>query len=384
MYFDNSRRKEQTMYVDQLTESTVSIADIFLDPNNPRFWTEKQSRDYPDSKIVNEDIQAKAENNLSNHGIDELADNILRNGFLPLDRIVVRPIAGDAGKYVVVEGNRRLAALRSLRSRIQDDLIAEEHIDEAYLEKLLNDTSELQVLVYQGADTKDIAWLLQGIRHISGIRDWKPAQRARLVARQIDEEGLGFREAGQQFGLTAQAVGRLYRSYKALEQMRADDEFQTKAKNDYFTLFEEAIRNKDVKQWLEWTEEDKKFNNIDNLRQFYSWISPDDDHEDNARRMHDPRQIKKLGILIAGNHKSMLTQIDQHDLPIDSAHDRAVRAGQVFNWKEALEQARLAIAEIPQAAVAEHPKEIFEKLTELESGIASLKKMAQAIEGTLG
>ena len=52
------------------------------------------------------------------HGVTELQYSILRNGFLPLDRIVVRPISGSNGKYVVVEGTRRLAALRFLRQQI--------------------------------------------------------------------------------------------------------------------------------------------------------------------------------------------------------------------------------------------------------------------------
>ena len=70
------------------------------------------------------------------------------------------------------------------------------------------------------------------------------------MAEQIDQHNLRFREAGQKFGLSAQAIGRLYRAYKALEQMRQDDEFQSKARNNYFTLFEEAYRNIDVRNWL--------------------------------------------------------------------------------------------------------------------------------------
>ena len=247
------------MYTNQLDEAELAFEQIFLDPNNPRFWAEKATREVPDKRITDEKVQATALTNIMSYGVRELRDSILRNGFLPLDRIVVRPIEENSDKYVIVEGNRRFAALIVLRQEIQDDTVDEDGIDEDYLEKLHNDTDKLDILIYTGGQTHDISWLLQGIRHISGIRNWSPAQRARLVAEQVDEKGLGFRAAGQTFGLSAQAVGRLYRAYKALEQMRDDDEFSSKARNDYFTLFEEAIRNKDVRERMGWSNDNFKF-----------------------------------------------------------------------------------------------------------------------------
>ena len=310
------------MYIDQLEVSKLRFDQIFLDPNNPRFWAEKTTRDVPDAKIPGPRVQSRAFDDISTkHGIRELRDSILRNGFLPLDRIVVRPIETHEGKFVIVEGNRRFAALKSLREEIEVGTVDEDGISDDYLENLLTDTRELEVLIYGGVETHDISWLLQGIRHIGGIRAWSPAQRGRLVAEQIDERGIGFREASQTFGLSAQAVGRLYRAYKALEQMRDDDEFGGKARNEYFTLFEEAIRKKPVQEWLGWNNDAWKFETEINLKRFYSWISPDEEHE-NERRIHDPRQIKDLASLIAGNHSILLDQIDNYELSIEKARGR--------------------------------------------------------------
>jgi hypothetical protein len=88
------------MYTDQLEESTLNFDQIFLDPNNPRFWTEKSTREIPDSRIPDDKVQTRAYDDISKHGIRELRDSILRNGFLPLDRIVVRPIEGHRGKFM--------------------------------------------------------------------------------------------------------------------------------------------------------------------------------------------------------------------------------------------------------------------------------------------
>ncbi|MDD5271771.1 MAG: ParB/Srx family N-terminal domain-containing protein [Methylovulum sp.] len=47
-------------------------------------------------------------------GINELRDTIKTLGFLPMDRIVVRKWKGMPEKYVVIEGNRRVTALKWL------------------------------------------------------------------------------------------------------------------------------------------------------------------------------------------------------------------------------------------------------------------------------
>lgn len=368
------------MYAQDLVETRVGFDDILLDPNNPRFWSEQSHQEVPDRRIPLEAVQGRAAAAISKYGIEELYDSILRNGFLPLDRIVVRAIDGHPGKYVVVEGNRRVAALRLLRTRIAEGTIVDEHVDDAYLMGLQRQTDELVVLVYQGTEGRDISWLLQGIRHLSGIRDWAPAQRGRLLANQIDGEGLSFRQAGQTFGLTAQAVGRLYRSYKALEQMQGDDEYQGKAKNEYFTLFEEAIRNSQVKNWLDWSDEERKFRNEDNLRQFYAWITPDDEN-DNARRIHDPRQIKKLGTLISGGHEELLGQIDDHTLSIDEGYERATREDRPADWKGALLRVERLLDGIPQSVIRAHPGEIADRLAKIQMSIDETILMARAVLG---
>ena len=365
------------MYTDDLEEQSVAITDLCLDPNNPRFYTEKSTGDVPDTKIADDRIQQRAWQSIENLGVQELYHSILRNGFLPLDKIVVRPIS--AGKYVVVEGNRRLAALKLLRSRIEEGTIVEEHVDDDYLDGLFQSTNELTILVYLGDVGNDISWILQGVRHISGIRPWQPAQRARLVADQIDTKGLSFSEAGQKFGLSAQGVGRLYRAYKALEQMRQDDDYQTMARNDYFSLFEEAIRNREARDWLDWDDDDYRFVNNNNLKQFYSWIVPDDD-EDPPRRIHDPKQIKKLGTVVSDKSNSaLLSRFDDREISIDLAYDTITKQPSEYDWRTAIEQAMNILGRIPQASIAMNSDSLLEKIAELEASITTLKGMATSV-----
>jgi hypothetical protein len=350
-----------------------------LDPNNPRFWSEKSARDVPDRKVPEPNHQASALEAISEHGVEELLTSILRNGFLPLDRIVVRPIEGHPDKYVVVEGNRRLAALKTLRRRIDDGIVNEPGIDEEYLAALKASTDNFSVLIYQGGEGEQVAWTFQGIRHISGIRSWQPAQQGKLVADLIDRDGLGFREAGQRLGLTPAAVGKRYRAYKALEQMRDDEEYRDRADNRFYSLFEESLSTQSVKAWLGWSDNDFKFHNRDQVRQFYSWIVPDEDNEEKKRRLHDPRHIKKLGSLIAGQHTTLLDQVDSHNISIETAFEKARETGPRHDWKSAVEDAALLLKDIPQSAIAEAPVEISTALDEVVKVIENIKRMAVAV-----
>lgn len=366
------------MYMSELDVRKVPVGQIFLDPNNPRFWSEANTREIPDRRIPDDKVQATAKANIDRHGIDELYNSILRNGFLLLDRIVVRPIEGHADKYVVVEGNRRFRSLSKLREAIEEEIVDEEGIDEDYLARLLEQTAEIEVLIYSGTGSEDISWMLQGIRHISGIRDWEPAQRAKLVAQQIDEEGKTFRAAGQQFGLSPQAVGRLYRTYKALEQMRADDEYGAKARNDYFSLFEEAYRSTTLRDWLGWDEQAKKFTNEDRIKRFYSWITPDDEHEDRARRIHNPKQMKELAYLVDHKANSLITEFENHETGISEAYGRATGETKSKDWRKSVERARTLVGDLPQSAMFDDTEEFVAELERLKTEIEKRLDAARA------
>ena len=369
------------MYADQLEARTLPIASIFLDPNNPRFWTDQAGREVPDRRVPEDRIQetARGRINAPKFGIDDLYNSILRNGFLPLDRIVVRPLDGVENQYVIVEGNRRFAALSRLRQNIRDGVIAEEGIDEDYLDKIIEDTGDLEVLVYEGEGGNDISWMLQGIRHISGIKDWSPAQRARLVAAQIDDNGLGFRAAGQRFGLSAQMVGRLYRAFKGLQQMRDDDEFGDKAKNDYYTLFEEAYRSATVRAWLGWNEDEHRFTDSTNLKRFYAWITPNEEaKEGQERRIHDPRQIKELAHLIDNGQTALLAQVDLHELTVGQAFERSRATPMIENWREMLDEvSRLLVAAVPHAVNGDEIPAFLAELSVVEHRLATARGMAE-------
>ena len=106
-------------------------------------------------------------------GLIQLKNSFLNNGFIPLEQLVIRPYQYSDDLYVVLEGNRRLAALRW----IADDYEAGVAVPESLLKTL----EQIPVIIVENSDDPAFHESLMGIRHVSGIKEWGGYQRAKLV-----------------------------------------------------------------------------------------------------------------------------------------------------------------------------------------------------------
>src|SRR5689334_16793368 len=101
-------------YKPKLKPTDVQIQKLLLDPNNPRFLvhgSEKTAEtDYADSGVQSATAERMAHND---YKVSQIVESIRRNGWQPVDMIFVRKI--DTQHYVVLEGNRRVTALRVLQ-----------------------------------------------------------------------------------------------------------------------------------------------------------------------------------------------------------------------------------------------------------------------------
>lgn len=84
-----------------------SVDNLFLDPTNPRLGRHIASPKLPLEKVM--EI-------MSDWTLDELAESFLQRGFWPQEALIVveEKLYGQS-HLVVVEGNRRLAALKYLK-----------------------------------------------------------------------------------------------------------------------------------------------------------------------------------------------------------------------------------------------------------------------------
>lgn len=286
-----------------LSPMQISLNDLLLDPNNPRFAElGGPNEPVPETRISEERVQHDALDRMKNARFDvvELRDTIKTIGYLPVDRIVVRkwcnPIYPNVIKYVVVEGNRRVAALKWL-------IELHETGRETFNKDQLTNFMDIPALLLDEENAPDFTNLvLPGLRHVSGIKEWGPYQKARAVF-VLRESGQTPKEVAQSLGLATQSANQLWRSYLALEQMKADEEFGEFVQPSMYSYFEEIIKRPNVRNWLGWNDAEGKFVNEDRLRELYGWIIGElvDDGNDENRadpKLPEAKSIRELSRFI--------------------------------------------------------------------------------------
>lgn len=86
-----------------MPSKSLKVDDVLLDLENPRISRSSSQREALQKIIEDQDVKLVA-----------LAESITEDGLNPMDRLLVIKAAGEAGKWTVIEGNRRIATLRIL------------------------------------------------------------------------------------------------------------------------------------------------------------------------------------------------------------------------------------------------------------------------------
>jgi hypothetical protein len=275
-----------------LKEEKVGSGQLYLDPNNPRYADITNTLNkIPADRITDETVQNKALERMLDERFEvkQLKDSIHDIGFLSVDRLVVTPLPA-AGKYLVVEGNRRLAAIKSL---LQDEASGEIQLDSRVKDTL----SSFPVAVISAEDQEQrdyIARVMQGVRHLAGIKPWGPYQQGMIVALMLDD-GRDLSEVCDTLGLTSRRANQLRRAYYAMQQMKQDDDFAEYVKPSFFSYFDEVFKAAKVRDWLGWNDDKNLFENTENRKQLYTWIVGEDiNGEQQTPKLVDPKEVRDL------------------------------------------------------------------------------------------
>lgn len=147
----------------------ISVALLDFDPKNPRFLDITVSGGSTEEHAMRRMMEQE--------NLDELVGSIGNHGFFPGEPLLVVPHSSSVGRYQVVEGNRRLAALRVLGSLQPHDQLT------ATLRELVAQAQfkPTEVACFVFAERRDVLKYL-GFRHISGPRRWEPLAKARYLA----------------------------------------------------------------------------------------------------------------------------------------------------------------------------------------------------------
>lgn len=113
--------------------------------------------------------------------IEDLMSAIATNGFFPGEPLVVYPCPTRDGHFIVIEGNRRLTAVKLIQDPYACDKPTSQmlRISQDALHK-----PEILPVVVQPSRDQVLPYL--GFRHITGIKEWEPLAKARYIKQLFD------------------------------------------------------------------------------------------------------------------------------------------------------------------------------------------------------
>lgn len=302
---------------DRINTFPIDVDDCLLDPNNPRL-AEARSVHEPEENIGDSAVQDDVFRRLVEEaGVGDLRSSIATIGYLPISMLIVRRhlIEGPT-QYVVIEGNRRIAAikwiLREAPPGITPDLLTRRREQLQTLDLFLLDTDRDRL--------DNDRYLLQGIAHLSPIRGWPAFARAQ-ACHQLEQRGLNMTAISRALGggISAIEVGRLLRAYNAYMNMVGDETYGDVAadRKELLSYFAEVMGKRSLRvDWLGWDE--NIFSDIVNKELLYDLIV-----ERKIRRLTDIRLLPKI---IEYDLLDQLTEEDEYD--IEDAYSEAKRIEQ--------------------------------------------------------
>ncbi len=345
-------------------DKEISFDNLYLDPNNLRFaHFEFGAKKTPKEKITDKAVQESSFEKLksSEFQIRSLRDSILEVGFLPVDRIVVAAI--NDKDYVVIEGNRRLAALKWVK----------EMIDEGIVDKsLLSSFSTIKVSVIDPESDNEVNRLkIQGIRHISEIRPWGTYQKAVLIKTMIENESLDAQDVANAIGSRTQEVNRVYKAYKLWEQMSEDPDYGEFAETNKITFFYELVGRVPLRNYFGYNDQTMVFENEDEYQNFYKWIIEDPENG-NVQKIPSSSNVRDLTKIISSD--DALDAFKQETTSLESAL-AIVMKYQSFDWRKEVKQAKEVLTKLPMDELENFQSEDRISLMDLREIIE--KRLAQ-------
>lgn len=181
---------------DLLDSTAVPFDRIFLDPNNPRIAEENPPGYEHAKKLFDVEQQESLEQRVRQvyTGVENLQESIVKQGWIPIDPIIVWEHPKKKGYYIVVEGNTRTVALRYLRGerlererklleRLQGAGNMARHVVQTQeklvesLEAIVKATDKLSVFPFAAETPEELEKKLPrllGVRHIAHAQQWQP------------------------------------------------------------------------------------------------------------------------------------------------------------------------------------------------------------------
>lgn len=150
----------------------IEISSLLMDRRNPRI--PKSHRDSDEIDLIHYMWKA--------YSLEDLIISINKNGFIKAEPLMLIPDENSKNNYIVVEGNRRLAALRVLTDEDVRNALPS-HIYKEYPIIKEEDIGKIPCILYNRREDVESAL---AVRHITGIRKWETREKAEFISNFYD------------------------------------------------------------------------------------------------------------------------------------------------------------------------------------------------------
>lgn len=310
----------------------IELEDLLLDAHNPRLaelGIQPSATQFDLVKALWEEM-----------AVEEVAMSIAFSGYFDYEPLFVEPNA--AGKYVVIEGNRRFAAVKllvdaSLRQRVKATKLPPITPERA------DSLADLPVII----TTRKDSWRYLGFKHVNGPATWGSYAKAQYIAHVHNDYGVPLEEIALQIGDYNSTVLRMYRGLMIVEQAEEARVFKRAdiAKNKFFFNYIYTgmdypgiisflgLRNKGAT--------DRKPvppNKVKNLGDLMVWLYGRDSSDTQSLIRSQNPDLKTLDIVLQTDAG---VQALRDGLPLSVAHD--ISQGDERIFRQALQQAKQAL-----------------------------------------
>lgn len=285
--------------------NNVSLANLYLDPNNYRIVDNSEYRLVKPENVLDSNVQRRTEKIIlgrNQENVRDLIASIKANGWLDLDPIIVER---KNGRFLVIEGNRRVATLKHLQ-RLREDASA----DLGVLDTAI--FSRVPIIFHEFADEGQ-QLVMMGLHHISGKRRWPAVNRA-IAIKRLQEYYHGDADAAcNALGISKREFYVATRTLALVEAYKESD-YGDQFRSVQYNLFREIVQNVAIREWLQWNQQTYAVGKAGNLERLFRWMSRDAERAstDDEEEMDVQSGIEPI-LTTVGHIRELAKIIDDQD-----------------------------------------------------------------------
>lgn len=352
----------------------VNINNINLDLQNPRVpLSIRKNEEESNENEINNDI---LEYLIKTGSIPELMLSIGENGFFAGEALLLINDPINTGKYIVVEGNRRVTALKLLHDPSLAQISKNRIHEASELRKIeLNEITEIPSIVFEKRD--DILKYL-GYRHITGIKNWKALEKARymndLYQNIMENDPKSHddicQEIAKSIGSQRSYVNRILKAFDIYQFIENNDFFDIGINDQkfHFVNLSDSLNKNNIRSFL--IDEDGHFKE-DNIVEWTEWIFKEN-AEGVTRLNGTSESLAKLDSVLS--KPIAMEAFRAKKISLDQAYLMAENVDDILN--DSLENALNSLYEADR--VLTKIKD-FDSLRSFDENILEIRKIAKKI-----